>query len=206
MLIWCTCYRLFLLWIGKTLLNGQESAKLKITFNILKTYVFSSEWIGILFKWLRIPVPLIFVMLCMIVLMVLIGVSDGLWAHHCEGRVNIKSWISISKASYSSSLARSPINFTFLQIHFIKSSVNFGRALPEHVSFSRRTRALEENQERNHKYSTKNCQSFNNTSWGVWSLFCRESSSRCYLSLSYILRQVRIYDLTSDRVAQRWDF
>lgn len=114
----------------------------KLTFKILSTYVFNSEWIGMLFRWLRIPAPLIFVMLWMIVFIVLIGVSEGRWAHHCDGSVNMKSWISISRASYSSSLARSPISFTFRQIHFIRSSVNFGRALPEHVSFRRRTRAL----------------------------------------------------------------
>lgn len=99
---------------------------------------------GMLFKWLRIPAPLIFVILWMIVLIVLIGVSEGRLAHHCDGSVNMNSWISVNKASYSNSLARSPISFTFLQIHFIKSSVNFGSALPEQVSFRRRTRALRE--------------------------------------------------------------
>lgn len=31
-------------------------------------------------------------------------------------------------------------------MHFIRSSVNFGKALPEQVSFSSRTKALRDNQ------------------------------------------------------------
>ena len=61
------------------------------TFKILKTYVFNSDGFGTPAMCCKIEAPLIFVILCMMVLIVRIGVSDGRVVHHGLGSVDIKS-------------------------------------------------------------------------------------------------------------------
>lgn len=69
------------------------------------------------------------------------GVSDGRVIHQELGKVIKNSLISNKTDSKFNSSTRSGNTFTLRQIHFIKSSVNFGRALVEQVSFKSLIRA-----------------------------------------------------------------
>lgn len=80
--------------------------------------------------------------LCIIVRMVLNGVSEGRCCHQTGGRATRNSWISNSTGPYSSSCERSAIIFTLRHIHFISNSINFGKLPLLQVSRSKMIKAL----------------------------------------------------------------